>query len=259
MRRLRILSEYQSGFGAIGVIALVLLIGVSGLVAYRVMSAPPEHPQSKSAEDSMQVKASDADPDQLVLYNFGVQSLGDVLVTSDTLRDYQSSGHKGFYAFGDKLANTGKTNPNFEFASMQPGTKIVAALDGIVAFIKEQPETADSEVFLQPRENSAWVVGYDHISNVVVKKGDPIKAGDVIGEPTAQGNGLLRYEFQINKKENGQELSHCPSAYLAESVRAQTLSQLTEMMRRWETISGLELYDIESQKPVGCMAETMQP
>jgi hypothetical protein len=242
----------QHGFGLVAIIVIVLAVGVSGFIAYRVLTA-----QKTDAPAQTQQPARS---DDLVLKNFGLSSLDSVLVSNDALREYNSQGLKGFYAFGDKLGNTGRINPNFEFASLKTGTKVVAAIDGTVVFIREQSGSADSEVFLQTFDGSAWMIGYDHLTKIAVKKGDMVKVGDVLGEPALQGNGLPRFELQINKKQaDDSELSYCPSTLLDPSVKDAMLSGLTAMMQQWESTSGLELYDIAAQKPAGCLAETVKP
>jgi hypothetical protein len=243
----------QFGFGHVGVVAIVLAICVLGFIGFRVFTA--ENTNTPNRTEQLVTKNDD-----LVLKNFGLSSLDSVLVSNDALREYANMGLKGFYAFGDKLGNTGRINPNFEFASLKPDTKIVAALDGVVVFIKEQSGTDDSEVFLQTFDGSDWMVGYDHLTNLGVKKGDTVKAGDVLGEPVLQGNGLPRFELQINKRlADGSELSYCPSDLIDPLLKDALLGDLTIMMQQWESTSGLELYDIAAQKPAGCLAETVQP
>ena len=247
-------NQYGLGFGLVGVIVIVLAVSSLGFIGFRVIT-------SQDAKDTGTSNvANETKNDELVLQNFGLASLDSVLVSDQALREYADKGLKGFYVFGDKLGNTGRINPNFEFASLKPGTKLVAAINGTVVFIKEQPEAGDSEVFLQTFDGSAWMIGYDHLSNVNVKKGDTVKAGDVLGEPTVQGNGLLRFELQINKKQTGgSDLSYCPSDLLDSSVKDKLLQDLTAMMQKWEAQSGLELYDVTTQNPAGCLTETVEP
>lgn len=242
----------QYGFGLVAIFAVVLAVGILGFIGFRVFTAQKTDTPSQTQQQ--------AKSDELAIKNLGLASLDSVLVSNDALREYASQGLKGFYAFGDKLGNTGRTNPNFEFSSLKAGTKVVASIDGTVVFVREQSGSADSEVFLQTFDGSAWMIGYDHLANLSVKKGDTVKAGDVLGEPVVQGNGLPRFELQINKKQSdGSELSYCPSALLDSSVKDKQLAELTTMMQQWESTSGLELYDIAAQKPAGCLAETVKP
>lgn len=247
----------QNGLAHIGIIILIVIVlAVVGAVGFRVFQQKTsQDPTSNTSPSGQAVK----DEATIELQNFGLVSMDSVLVTNDALREYDSMGLKGFYPFGDKLGGKDDTrlNPNFEFSSLKQGTQIVSAIDGIVAFIKEQPDTGDFEVFIQPSEGSIWTVGYDHISNVVVKKGDSIKAGAVIGDPTPQGNGALRFEIQVNKDQSGTTTHVCPSTLLAADVKGETLQELTNMQQAWNTVTGRALYDVAAQNPVGCLKTTM--
>lgn len=244
----------QKGFGAVELIIILLVIGVLGFVGWKVMDSNDKKTESNQSASSQE---SDSEAD-IELQNFGLESLDSVDITSRALSEFQSQGLKGFYVFGDKLSG-GRTNPNFEFASLKTGTKVVAAIDGIVGFVKQQLDTGDYEVFLQPKENSAWTIGYDHLTNITVKQGDTVKAGDVLGEPAMQNNGFTRFEIQINKDENGATTHHCPAVLVAASVKDNLLADLAAMQQNWESTSGLELYDIAAQNPTGCVMKTLTP
>ena len=194
------------------------------------------------------------------LRNLGIDTLANIAFDSNALREFSTFGLKGFYVFGDALEG-GPQNPNFEYSSLKPGTKVVASIDGVVVFVRAQPESNDFEVFLQPRDGSAWTVGYDHLVNVTVQRGDVVKAGAVLGEPARQNNGLLRFEMQINQDiGSGNDLvtTHfCPVLLLAADVRDTLTAELTAMMNQWETFSRLELYDPARQQPTGCIKPTL--
>ncbi len=234
------------------------VVGGAGFFTYKNIQNKEAEELNSNVERSPQTKSDDSD---IQRQNLGLVSMDSVLVTNDALREYDSMGLKGFYPFGDKLGGKTDTrlNPNFEFSSLKPGTKVISAIDGVVGFIKTQSETGDSEVFIQPSDGSVWTLGYDHISNVTVKKGQKVKAGDVIGEPAVQGNGALRFEFQINKDEAGVTTHVCPSLKLEANVRDTVLAEITAMEQSWNTVSGMNLYDVASQNPAGCIKKTMTP
>ena len=196
-----------------------------------------------------------------VLQNLGLQSLDSIKVDLSPLRDFKANGRKGFYLFGDPLPGPGnRRNPNFEYSSLKEGTKVVAALDAEIAFIRFQSESNDYEVFLQTRQNSAWSIGYDHLLNLTVRQGDKVKAGDVLGEPQRQGDGELRFELQINLDigTGADRTTHfCPTFLLAPAVKDQLTAELKKIMDNWETLSGYELYDPASHNPIGCTKPTM--
>jgi hypothetical protein len=250
----------QKGSGIIAISIAVVIIAVLGLVGWQVLNKSNGTDSSRSPQNSSVDNATEAnskEPD-IALQNIGLQSIEDVEVTTQAVREYSSNGLKGFYVFGDKLSG-GRLNPNFEYASLRSGTKVVSAIDGVVGFIKEQAESKDSEVFIQPKDGSMWTVGYDHVTNVTVKKGSTIKAGDVIGEPAMQNNGLLRFEIQINKDENGATTHYCPTVLLANSVKEKYANELTSMQNKWEATTKLELYDVAAQNPVACLKQTLTP
>ncbi len=244
----------QNGFSLIIVVVIVLIVAATGFFVLTKTSSNANNQGDMRNQKSQVVE--NVEPETLELRNLGLTSFSDVLVSGDALRDYNSQGLKGFYVFGDKLPGN-RVNPNFEFSSLKPNTKVVSAIDGVVAFIKQQNGDEDMEVFIQPKEGSAWTIGYDHLTKLAVKKGDSIKAGDLIGEPVLQGNGLPRFEIQINKDENGETTHYCPSSLLAESVKMTQLDQLKVMLQSWEQTSGFDLYDIEAQNPVGCKKLTL--
>jgi len=247
----------QSGFSHIVAIIVILLVATIGFAGWRVMSKTQQKSTNQSSQKSPSVskKSTESEPD-ISLQNLGLASLDKVNITTNATREFTSNGLKGFYIFGDSLSG-GRTNPNFEYSSLKDGTKVISAIDGIVAFIREQPDSKDFEVFIQPKENSMWTIGYDHIVNLAVKKGAPIKAGDVIGDPALQNNGLTRFEIQINKDEGGITTHYCPTVLLATSAKDKAIGELTNMQNSWEKITGLELYDLTAQNPVGCTKKTM--
>lgn len=190
------------------------------------------------------------------LQNLGLASFDSIQLDQNALREFSTFGLKGFYVFGDRLEG-GRRNPTFEYSSLKEGAQVVAAMDGVVTFIREQPQTNDFSVFLQPAMGSAWTIGYDHLVKLTVRAGDVVKAGTVLGQPARQNNGLLRFEIQINQdvgpSSNAVTTHFCPSLLLADTARDQWLSALTSMMTAWESFSGLELYDASRQSPTGCL------
>lgn len=237
-------------------VLVVAVVGGAGFFAYKNIQDKQDADLDSGVGQSSQTKSDDSD---IQLQNLGIASLDSVLVTTDALLEYDSMGLKGFYPFGDKLGGKLdiRLNPNFEFSSLKSGTKIVSAIDGVVGFIKTQAETGDSEVFIQPSNGSVWTLGYDHISNVTVKKGQKVKIGDVIGEPAVQGNGALRFEFQINKDEAGVTTHVCPSLKLDTDVKESVLAEIAAMEQSWNIVSGINLYDLAAQDPAGCVKKTM--
>lgn len=244
----------QSGIAHLAVLVLVVFVlGAVGFVGWKVLKSSEDKSPASSGKASKQETNQD---DSLALQNLGLQSFEDIDYNQNAVREYKSNGLKGFYAFGEKLSGN-RLNPNFEYASVKQGAKVVSAIDGMVVDVKEQPDSKDYEVFVIPKDGSKWVIGYDHLTNVVVKRGSSVKAGEVLGEPAPQNNGLLRFELQVNEEKDGQTTHHCPTTLLAEGVREEMLSGLTLMQTKWESTTGLELYNTATQNPIGCVKTTL--
>lgn len=266
MRILRTLRHNNRGFSAVEILIVFVVVGLlvgAGLLVRRRQTNIANKQNAgveKSGRQNQQNNADQQEPD-LIIYNFGFKSFDSIDINSQATRTFSQTGHKGLYVFGDLLPGTPvRHNPNFEFASMKKGTPIIAAIDGVVGFIKDQPDSKDSEVFLMTNEKSNWIIGYDHLTNVKVSKGDTVKVGDILGEPSIQNNGLYRFEFQVNKNKNGQDGIHvCPSTLLAASVKNAQLQGLEDVQKKWETHTGLELYDLNKQQPIGCIEKQMTP
>lgn len=244
--------KHQKGFSHLLLVPIILVLVVIGFAAYRVVN------NSSGADTTTDTTTTEESEPDIILQNIGIDSIDNIDINDYAVREYDTHGLKGFYVFGDSLSG-GRQNPTFEFASLKDGTKAVSAIDGVVTFIKEQSETSDFEVFVQPKDGSAWTVGYDHLVNVVVTKGQKVKAGDVLGEPSEQNNGLTRFEVQINKDDNGETTHYCPTTLLDEDVKAVVEEKLLEMQKSWESVTEKELYNTDAQDPIGCLKTRLTP
>jgi hypothetical protein len=256
----------QKGFSHPLLLLLLLLVVVAvGVTGWKVFSK--EEAKKTTTTDSQQTPAVPKE-EKPRLKNFGLSTIGpysaetgmsgDIPITADALREYDTKGLKGFYVFGEKLEGNRK-NPNFEFASLKPNTPIVASIDGIITNVRQQEESGDYEVFLQPTTGSGWTVGYDHLIDVSVSKGDLIRVGDRLGSAAIQGNGQGRFEIQVNYDLNGQTTHYCPASLIDPSVKETLRPAVTALQDAWESFSGKNLYDQAKQKIPGCLSETMTP
>lgn len=234
------------------ILIFVVLAGI-GFAAYRVFG----NSNSKADNTSQESITKELEPD-ISLQNIGIDTIDNVDINDYAIREFDNHGLKGFYVFGDSLSG-GRLNPTLEFASLKSGTKAVSVIDGIVTFIKEQSETSDFEVFVQPKDGSVWTVGYDHLINVTVTKGQTVKAGDILGEPAKQNNGLTRFEVQINKDVYGETTHYCPITLLGQDIKVEVEKKLLDMQKSWESVTGKNLYDTDAQDPVGCLKTTLTP
>lgn len=180
--------------------------------------------------------SSDAQP---VLYNLGGIDLERDVEFNAHVLDVARGKTAAVFLFGQPLPqNPGepqRINPNLEFGGIKTPIELISALNGVVAFIKEQPETNDYEVFLQTEENSTWIVGYDHVTDLRVTKGQQISVGDVLGKAAIENNGYYRYEIQINHETNNETTMICPTDLLDASVRTTEKAKIDAFVERWNT------------------------
>lgn len=183
---------------------------------------------------------------------------GDLVFTKDTLRE-QDGLQTPIVLFGQKLPKSPgqpqRINPNFEFRSLNSPIEIISAIDGVVVFIKEQPEAKDYEVFLSTFEGSNWVIGYDHVTDLKVKKGDKVKVGQKLGKAALERDRYYRYELQINHEQpNDKTTMICPTQLLDKSVKGKYVEQFKQLEMDWKKWYGKDSFDTNQG---GCVKEEL--
>lgn len=168
------------------------------------------------------------------------------------------------YGYVIKAANSAsgqdKSNPQPTFIAPL-GTKVVSLVDGVV-FDVPKLYSNDYSVQVYDGKKAEWLYETEHVINVTVKKGDTVKAGQVVGEVSdysAHGyDGLGLFEIGLLKGGNPPQ-HFCPFNYLDDSIKDDTLKKLSALMKSWEEYRGdNSLYPEESAYPVlGCL--TLDP
>lgn len=150
-----------------------------------------------------------------------------------------------------------KTNPQPTFI-VPLGTKVRSLVDGTVVNVPEL-YSKDFSIHVQP-EGSELVFETEHVKNVLVKKGDKVKAGDVIAEVSDYDarnfDGLGLFEIGILKP--GNPPSHvCPFDYLDDSIKQKTLDDIAALKKAWEDYRGDQaIYDETNIAMPGCVSMT---
>lgn len=194
-------------------------------------------------------------------YNASTKLAGDIRMDPEHYLD-EASGHVvPMYVFGQPLPgrSTTQLNPNVEFGGLKNPITLVSALDGVVGFVRQQTSSNDYEVFIQPKENSEWTIGYDHVTDVTVKQGDRVTVGQVLGKAAKENNGTYRYEFQINRDVNGVTTFYCPTALLNARSKATYTTKIEQFINDWNTMTGKKSYGIYATsctKDVLALSET---
>lgn len=193
-------------------------------------------------------------------HNTATRKAGDIRM-SKTYLDAGAGRNVPVFLFGQPLPGRDhvQLNPNLEFGGLTSAINVVASIDGIVGFVREQTDSKDFEVFLQPQENSIWTIGYDHLTHVTVKQGDRVTVGQVLGKAARENNGMYRYELQINKDVGGMTTFHCPTALLRADVQATQTAAIARFITDWNAFYGSTVYGTYTSacaKPMLTLEET---
>ena len=148
-----------------------------------------------------------------------------------------------------------KTLPEFEFRVV-PDTVAVSPIDGAVESIFFQPETNDYEIHLVSSPTSPFLVGVDHVTDLLVAKGDAVTAGQPLGKVGPFSAALGRTELQVlNFIE---EKNYCPWELFDPALAAAFKQKVIELMADWETFKGdASIYDEAAMVAPGCLSSTL--
>lgn len=251
---------------------LFIFVGIPLLIIFGVLTAYSftKTGNETNEQNSDQQKDTEIDAENYnskpVLYNLGGITLakydattgmaGDIKFSKDGL-DPARGKETPVFLFGQKLPKNSESepqriNPNFEFGGISKQIDIISAIDGVVVHIEQQAESSDYEVFLSNKDNGTWVIGYDHLVNLTVKKGDTVKVGQKLGLVAKQNSGDYRYELQINDEK--EKLMYCPIELLDGSVQSTIAGQLTQLTTDWTTWYGKDVF---GQHIGGCIKPTI--
>ena len=189
-------------------------------------------------------------------YDPATNKAGDFLFTKEKLQFDRLFMGYGFVIPADVAqGGNAKSNPQPTFI-LPLGTKVLALVDGVVIDVPTLYSN-DYSIMVADNANSQWRYETEHVINPVVKKGDTVKAGQVVAEVsnydkgTPAGYGIV----EIGILKGGNPPQHiCPFAYLDPSVKDDVFKKLTAFFKAWEEyISNPSLYD-ESNATPGCLA-----
>lgn len=148
-----------------------------------------------------------------------------------------------------------KTLPTFEYRT-DPNAKAYAVANGVVMDVRYQTETGDYEIMTQPTKNSNYMVIYDHIKNVTLKKDDEITAGQPLGTVGSWNGNLGRTELMIVSISD--KMSYCPFKFFDGSLLNTYKQKVSDLMLDWETFKGdSTIYNEAADIWPGCPKETL--
>lgn len=188
-------------------------------------------------------------------YDPATKKAGDFDFAAGTPQFNQIFMDYGFTIPGNE-AHPAKVNPQ-PTMYLPLGTKVTSLVDGIVQDI---PKLYSNDYSVMVRvEGSDLIFETEHVINPQVKKGDKVKAGQVIAEvsdyDTHNTPGLGLYEIGV--LQGGNPPNHlCPTDYFHSSVKAELEKQITDLQKAWETYTGKpDIYNESATALPGCITK----
>ncbi|MDQ5972609.1 MAG: Peptidase protein [Patescibacteria group bacterium] len=250
------LKQKQSGFALIEALIIVVILAVIGGAGYFILN---KNKDTKVTSSNGQEVASKSEAKikhlgvNLDYYDPATNKAGDFMFTKEDI-----SFNRLFFDFGYEVpansAGPAKKNPQPTYI-VPLGTKVHALVDGEVYDVPKLYSN-DYSVMVQA-EGSDLIFETEHVMNVKVKKGDKVKAGDVIAEVSDYdaknyaGMGLV----EIGILKGGNPPSHvCPFDYLDDSIKDDSLKKITALQKSWEDYRGdSTIYDESKVVIPGCL------
>ncbi|MDO8508638.1 MAG: M23 family metallopeptidase [Nanoarchaeota archaeon] len=225
-------------------------------------SSKDSHTESISENDSLPKNSLP------VLKNLGVNIgswnkqtnlAGDLIFSKKLLfDDGHVSNEKVFLDFGSKDKYRQGDIGAIEYWFYVPlNTKVVAPIGGRVQVVYFN-HTKDWGINIV--ENGVdWIVSFEHLVNVVVKGGDIVKAGDIVGEAAPRSTfqyEIAMVEFVVWK--GGKEIiKYCPFNFLDSDLKPVYKEKINKLASDWEEFVGKNVYEQEKWVAPGCLVESI--
>lgn len=249
----------QRGFSIVEIIVVVIVVAIAGTIGYLAYNKLNDS-ESKETNTSTSKSATNS---EAKIKNIGVNldaydpetgKAGDFKFTKDEMQFNRLFFEYGFVVPASS-AGPEKSNPQPTFI-LPLGTKVHALVDGEV-YDTPKLYSGDYSVMIKG-EGSELIFETEHVINVKVKKGDKVKAGDVVAEVSDydaknySGLGLV----EIGVLKGGNPPSHvCPFDYLDDSIKDSTLKKITAFQKSWEEYRGdSSIYDESKVVVPGCIS-----
>ena len=109
------------------------------------------------------------------------------------------------------------------------------------------------------KENSEWIVSYEHVVDVKVKNGDSVKAGDVVAKAAPRiKEGIAMTEMAVWTGGQKGIYKYCPFDFLDESLKPTYEEKLTRLAKDWEEFINKEVYDEDAWVSPGCLVNKIK-
>lgn len=246
----------QNGFALIEALIIVIIISAVGGIGYLVLGKNKSNPvTSSNAQDvakksGVKIKHLGVNLDT---YDPATNKAGDFTFTKEKMAFNMLFFEYGFEVPANSVG-AAKKNPQPTFI-LPLGAKVHSLVDGTVYDV---PKLYSNDYSIMVKgEGSELIFETEHVINAKVKKGDKVKAGDVIAEVSDYdaknyaGMGLV----EIGVLKGGNPPSHvCPFDYLDDSIKDSTLKKITALQKSWEEYTGDSSIYNESKAVIpGCI------
>lgn len=255
----------QNGFALVEALIIVIVIAAIGGVGYFVLSKNSDKQTEDVALSSTEEVAEKAEVKikhlgvNLDTYDPATNKAGDFVFTKAKF----TSGIQLLFTDYAYVISGANSSTGQDKASPQPtfilplGSKVYSLIDGVVYDVPKLYSN-DYSVMVQG-EGSELIFETEHVINVLVKKGDKVKAGDVIAEVSDysahgyDGMGLV----EIGVLKGGNPPFHlCPFDYLDDSIKDETIEKINALKQSWEQYRGdTSLYDESKEVTPGCLSK----
>lgn len=255
---MKYLQQKQRGFALVEGLIILVVIAVLVSVGIFVFSKSNKSDSDSSSGSSNSQSAKGEAKIKHLGVNFGAFDpstgmAGDFKFTKDTLQFNRIFFEYGFVVPANSVGPE-KQNPQPTYI-VPLGTKVHALVDGEVYDV---PKLYSNDYSVMVKgEGSDLIFETEHVMNVLVKKGDKVKAGQVIAEVSDYDaknyGGLGLVEIGILK--GGNPPSHvCPFDYLDDSIKEKSLKQISDLVDDWEEYMGdSKIYNQEKFAIPGCL------
>lgn len=250
-------KQKQLGFALVEMLIIIVIIAAIAGVGFFVVG---KNKDTKITSSNSQVVAKKSEVKIKHLgvileeYDATTNKAGDFVFTKEKLEF-----NRVFFDYGFEVpansAGPAKKNPQPTFI-LPLGTKVHSLIDGEV-FDVPKLYSNDYSVMVKG-EGSELIFETEHVINIKVKKGDKVKAGDVMAEVSNYdaknyaGMGLV----EIGVLKGGNPPNHlCPFDYLDDSIKDSTLKKITALQKSWEEYRGdNSIYDESKVLIPGCIS-----
>lgn len=258
------MKQNQKGIAHLAAILVLVVIAAIGGAGYLVYNKEKASEQVTADNAEQVAKNSEAKIKHLGVefgdYDPATNQAGDFKFTKAQLSSGEGM-QMLFMEYGHVIpgnsASGGMSKGNPQPTYILPlGTKVKAIADGKVYDV---PKLYSNDYSVQIEvPDSDLIFEMEHVINVKVKKGDTVKAGDVVAEVSDYDaknyDGLGLVEIGILKP--GNPPSHvCPFDYLDESIKDDAFMKIDALKKAWEEYRGdSSIYDESKALVPGCVS-----